>query len=167
MWSFKKSFCGFQFHNEAKYTTSSFFPNKTLLYLRSYYSPKPWKHIHKFKSHFCSKQTSPFIIINSSPKKGSLPEVPTGVFNLRWGTINATVFPNHLLGFKWQASPSGEDPLEEGMATHSSILAWRSPGQRSLAGSSHGVTQRSDLAQTHTSNNHTPAYFLKIYSRYI
>ena len=27
-----------------------------------------------------------------------------------------------------------EDPLEEGMATHSSILAWRTHGQRSLVG---------------------------------
>ena len=27
-----------------------------------------------------------------------------------------------------------EDPLEEGMATHSSILAWRIHGQRSLVG---------------------------------
>ena len=27
-----------------------------------------------------------------------------------------------------------EDPLEEGMATHSSILAWESHGQRSLGG---------------------------------
>ena len=27
-----------------------------------------------------------------------------------------------------------EDPLEEGMTTHSSILAWRTHGQRSLAG---------------------------------
>ena len=27
-----------------------------------------------------------------------------------------------------------EDPLEEGMATHSSILAWRIRGQRSLEG---------------------------------
>ena len=27
-----------------------------------------------------------------------------------------------------------EDALEEGMATHSGILAWRIPGQRSLAG---------------------------------
>ena len=27
-----------------------------------------------------------------------------------------------------------EDPLEKGMATHSSILAWRIPGQRSLVG---------------------------------
>ena len=27
-----------------------------------------------------------------------------------------------------------EDPLEEGTATHSSVLAWRSQGQRSLMG---------------------------------
>ena len=27
-----------------------------------------------------------------------------------------------------------EDPLEEGMATHSSILAWKTHGQRSLVG---------------------------------
>ena len=27
-----------------------------------------------------------------------------------------------------------EDPLEEGVATHSSILAWRILGQRTLAG---------------------------------
>ena len=25
------------------------------------------------------------------------------------------------------SNPGGEDPLEEGMATHSSILAWRIP----------------------------------------
>ena len=29
---------------------------------------------------------------------------------------------------------SGEDPLEEGMETHSGILDWRSHGQRSLPG---------------------------------
>ena len=35
-----------------------------------------------------------------------------------------------------------EDPLEEGMATHSSILAWRIPMDCSPAGSSvHGVTK--------------------------
>ena len=29
---------------------------------------------------------------------------------------------------------TGFDPLEKGMATHSSILAWESHGQRSLTG---------------------------------
>ena len=32
----------------------------------------------------------------------------------------------------WVRSLSWEDPLEEGMATHCSILAWRIPGQRSM-----------------------------------
>ena len=27
----------------------------------------------------------------------------------------------------WVRSPDWEDPLEEGMATHSSFLAWRTP----------------------------------------
>ena len=30
----------------------------------------------------------------------------------------------------WIQSLGGEDPLEEGMATHSSILAWRVPMDR-------------------------------------
>ena len=30
--------------------------------------------------------------------------------------------------------PGGKDPLEKEMATHSSVLAWRIHGQRSLAG---------------------------------
>ena len=34
----------------------------------------------------------------------------------------------------WVRSVGWEDPLEEGMATNSSILAWRIHGQRSLAG---------------------------------
>ena len=34
----------------------------------------------------------------------------------------------------WVQSLGWEDPLEEGMATHSSILAGKSHGQRSLVG---------------------------------
>ena len=34
----------------------------------------------------------------------------------------------------WVRSLGWEDPLEEGVATHSSILAWRIQWQRSLAG---------------------------------
>ena len=34
-----------------------------------------------------------------------------------------------------------EDPLEKGMATHSSILAWRSQGQRSLEGYSQAACE--------------------------
>ena len=40
-----------------------------------------------------------------------------------------------------------EDFLEEEMATHSSILVWKSQGQRSLAGYStvHGVAKELDM----------------------
>ena len=34
----------------------------------------------------------------------------------------------------WDQFLSQEDPVEKEMATHSSILAWRSHGQRRLAG---------------------------------
>ena len=34
----------------------------------------------------------------------------------------------------WVQSLAWEDPLEKGMAIHSSILAWKSLGQRRLAG---------------------------------
>ena len=34
----------------------------------------------------------------------------------------------------WVGSLDWEDPLEEGMTTYSSILAWRFHGQRSLVG---------------------------------
>ena len=34
----------------------------------------------------------------------------------------------------WAPSLGQEDLLEEGIATHSGILAWKIPGQRSLAG---------------------------------
>ena len=34
-----------------------------------------------------------------------------------------------------------EDPMEEGMATHSSILAWKIPMDKYLAGTVHGVTK--------------------------
>ena len=38
-----------------------------------------------------------------------------------------------------------EDPLEKGMATHSSILAWRIPWTRSLVGYSSWVCKESDM----------------------
>ena len=39
----------------------------------------------------------------------------------------------------WVQSLGREDCLKEGMATYSSILAWRIHGQRSLEGYSHSV----------------------------
>ena len=48
-------------------------------------------------------------------------------FRIDWFVLLAV--HGTLLG---QKSLGQEDPLEEGMATHSSILAWRIHGQRSL-----------------------------------
>ena len=39
---------------------------------------------------------------------------------------------------------SGEDPLKKGMATHSSILAWRITWTEEPGGSQSGVSQRAD-----------------------
>ena len=43
--------------------------------------------------------------------------------------------------------PGREDPLEEGMATHSSILAWRIPRTEGLAGYSPEGRKESDMAE--------------------
>ena len=42
----------------------------------------------------------------------------------------------------WVPSLSREDPLEEGMATHSSILAWRIPRTEEPGGLQSTVLQR-------------------------
>ena len=52
-------------------------------------------------------------------------------------------------------SLDGEDPLEENMATHSSILAWRipwteEPGRLNSIGSQRVRLNGSDLAHAHT-----------------
>ena len=57
----------------------------------------------------------------------------------------------------WVQSLGQEDPLEEGMATHSSILAWRIPWTEELGGLQSIAWQRvrhdwSDLAYTHWPN---------------
>ena len=42
----------------------------------------------------------------------------------------------------WVRSLGREDPLEEGMATHSSVLAWRIPWTEETGGAAvHGVTE--------------------------
>ena len=46
----------------------------------------------------------------------------------------------------WVQSLGQEDPLEEGMATHSSILAWKNPiDSRTWQATVHGVTRESDI----------------------
>ena len=47
----------------------------------------------------------------------------------------------------WVRFLGWEDPLEEGMATHSSVLAWSPHGQRSLAGYSPWGHKESDMTE--------------------
>ena len=49
----------------------------------------------------------------------------------------------------WVQSLGWEDPLEEGMATHSSILAWRIPKDRGAwRATVHGVHKESDTTES-------------------
>ena len=62
----------------------------------------------------------------------------------------------------WVQSLVWEDPMEEGMATHSSILAWRIPMDRRVwQATVHGVakswTLLNDSTSTHT-HTHTHTY---------
>ena len=45
----------------------------------------------------------------------------------------------------WAQSSDWEDPLEKGMETHSSILAWRIPWSEEPGQDSHGVTKSQTL----------------------
>ena len=46
----------------------------------------------------------------------------------------------------WVRSLGWEDPLEKGMATHSSILAWKVPRTEEPGGLVHGGHKESDIA---------------------
>ena len=54
----------------------------------------------------------------------------------------------------WVWYLDGEDPLEKGMATHSSVLAWRIPGQRNLAGYSPWGWKESEMRSQETFQLH-------------
>ena len=55
----------------------------------------------------------------------------------------------------WVQSLGWEDPLEKGMATHSSILAWREfHGQRSLMGYSSWGCKESDMTERLSTAQH-------------
>ena len=65
----------------------------------------------------------------------------------------------------WVQSLGGEDPLEEGMVTHSSIFVWRIPMDRGAwRATVHGLakswTRLSDSAQNNTSPSPLPLPFL-------
>ena len=49
---------------------------------------------------------------------------------------------------RWAQSPGWKDPLEEGMATHSSILAWRIPMDRVIWLQSMGFAELDTIKAT-------------------
>ena len=56
-------------------------------------------------------------------------------------------------------SPDQEDPLEEDMASHSSVLAWRIPWTQEPGGLQSAVSQKLDMIeQMNTRGTHTHGY---------
>ena len=77
-----------------------------------------------------------------------------------WAFLMAQMVKNsHAMQETWVQSLSWEDPMEEGMATHSSILAWRIPMDRgSWQATVHGVTKsRTQLSTA----QHPDIYIIK------
>ena len=60
-----------------------------------------------------------------------------------WAPLGAQTVKNlPVMQETWVQSLGGEDPLEEGMATRSSLLAWRIPMDRGAWGATvHGVAK--------------------------
>ena len=56
----------------------------------------------------------------------------------------------------WVRSPGQENPLEKGLATHSSILAWETPVDRGLAGYSSWGCRELDMPEAHTCTQSKP-----------
>ena len=70
-----------------------------------------------------------------------------------WSPVAQMVKNLPVVWKTWVWSLGWEDPLEKGMATYSSILAWRIHGQRSLAGYSPWVHKELDMTEWLTSHN--------------
>ena len=77
-----------------------------------------------------------------------LTHLDLGVAPVEVGSVVAQMVNNPLSMQETQVrSLRLEDPLEKEMATHSSILVWRIPGQRNLAGYSPWGCVESDRAE--------------------
>ena len=87
----------------------------------------------------------------SIPGSGSSPREGIGYpLQYYWASLVAQLVKNPPAMWEtWVQSLGWEDPLEEGMATHSSILAWRIPMDRGAWWTTvHGVSK----SQTHLSD---------------
>ena len=59
-----------------------------------------------------------------------------------WASLVTGTVKNPAMWETWVQSLGWEDPLEEGLATHSSVLAWRIPMNRGAWwAAAHGVTK--------------------------
>ena len=79
------------------------------------------------------------------PRLGSSPGEGLGYPLLySWASLVAELVKNPpAMRDTWVQSLDWEDPLEEGMATHSSVLAWRRPMRRGTERAAvHGVAKR-------------------------
>ena len=75
--------------------------------------------------------------LSSVPGSGSSPGEGIGYpLQYSWASLVAQMVKNPPAFWEtWVRSVGWEDPLEQGMATHSSILAWRIPMDRGAMGS--------------------------------
>ena len=70
------------------------------------------------------------------------------LFHYLWASLVAQTVKNPpAMQETGDQTPGWEDPLEKGMAAHSSTLAWRIPWQRSLAGYSPWGCKQSDTTE--------------------
>ena len=67
--------------------------------------------------------------------------------NLLRNILIAHTVKNLVMQETWIRSLGQEDPLEKGMATHSSMLTWRIYGRSSLAGYSPWACKQSDMTE--------------------
>ena len=107
--------------------------NRTTQQIISSLNLEPWFHLFKVLSlAFCSQHPM--------------------IFTLLWVSLLAQTVKNlPAMQETWVWSLGWEDPLEEGMATHSNILAWRIPKVRGAwQAIVHGVAKsRTQLSNWH------------------
>ena len=78
-----------------------------------------------------------------------------------WASLAApTVDTLPTMWETWVWSLAWEDPLEEGMATHSSILAWRIPMDEDMGCSSRGHKELDMTERLSTQHSHVPQLIL-------
>ena len=109
---------------------------------------------------------------SSSPGSGRSPGEGIGYpLQFSWASLVARMVKNMPAVWEtWVWSLGWEDSLEEGMATHSSIVAWRIPMDRgawwaAVHGVSKSQTQLNNQAQHSTEWDELGSFFWKVDSR--